>query len=140
MIAILLTFYADLLTVKYLSPATSTFILRVSRAHYRLVWAALSFMNQVPVKNGRPCIFRVVRVSGTMRKIEEEAVRRAKLLILAAKDEMASKNGSSSSSADALGALLRSDSLASRTLAVRSGQDDSGLVCGYEDKDTSGDG
>ena len=97
-------------------------------------------MNQVPVRNGRPCIFRVVRVSGTMRKIEEEAVRRAKLLILAAKDEMASKNGSSSSPADALGALLRSDLLASRTLAVRSGQDDSEPVSGYEDEDMSDDG
>ncbi|KAH6632008.1 Rpp14/Pop5 family-domain-containing protein [Chaetomium tenue] len=94
------------LQVKYLSPATSTFILRVSRAHYRLVWAALSFMNRVPVRDGRPCVFRVVRVSGTIRKVEEEAVRRAKLLVLAAKDEMAGKKGSS---ADALGALLRSD-------------------------------
>ncbi|GAB1319106.1 RNA-binding protein pop5 [Madurella fahalii] len=92
------------LQVKYLSTATSTFILRVSRAHYRLVWAALSFMNRVPIKKGRPCIFRVVRVSGTVRKVEEEAVRRAKLLVLAAKDEMAGKGSSG-----ALGALLRSD-------------------------------
>ena len=90
-------------TVKYLSTATSTFILRVSRAHYRLVWAALTFMNQVPIRDGRPCVFRVVRVSGTVRKVEEEAVRRAKLLVRAAKDEMAGK-----SSSDALGSLLRS--------------------------------
>ncbi|KAK3390982.1 Rpp14/Pop5 family-domain-containing protein [Podospora didyma] len=89
------------LQVKYLSTATSTFILRISRAHYRLVWAALSFLHQVPVKNGRPCIFRVVRVSGTIRKVEEECVRRAKLMILAAKREMSGK------SSDALGALLR---------------------------------
>lgn len=101
--------------MKYLSPATSTFILRVSRAHYRLVWAALSFMNRVPVRDGRPCVFRVVRVSGTIRKVEEEAVRRAKLLVLAAKDEMAGKKGSS---ADALGALLRSDGGQARNAAV----------------------
>ncbi|KAK3306872.1 Rpp14/Pop5 family-domain-containing protein [Chaetomium strumarium] len=94
----------SLQAVKYLSPATSTLILRVSRAHYRLVWAALSFMDRVPVRDGRPCAFRVVRVSGTIRKVEEEAVRRAKLLVLAAKDEMAGK-----SSSNALGALLRSD-------------------------------
>ncbi|KAK4109994.1 hypothetical protein N656DRAFT_714940 [Canariomyces notabilis] len=101
------------LQVKYLSPATSTFILRVSRAHYRLVWAALSFMNHVPVRNGRPCVFRVVRVSGTIRKVEKEAVRRARLLILAAKDEMAGR-----SSSDALGALLRSDGQSRSTAMI----------------------
>lgn len=105
--------------VKYLSTATSTFILRVSRAHYRLVWAALSFMNCVPIKNGRPCVFRVVRVSGTIRKVEEEAVRRAKLLVLAAKDEMAGR-----SSLGALGALLRSDG-PSRRIAMLGDQDES---------------
>ncbi|KAK4099694.1 hypothetical protein N658DRAFT_508517 [Parathielavia hyrcaniae] len=108
------------LQVKYLSPATSTFILRISRAHYRLVWAALAFMNRVPVRDGRPCVFRVVRVSGTIRKVEEEAVRRAKLLVLAAKDEMAGK----SSSSDALGALLRSDKRQPRSLAMQGGPED----------------
>ncbi len=47
-------------------------------------------MDRVPVKDGRPCIFRVVRVSGTMRKAEEEAIRQARALILAAKDEASS--------------------------------------------------
>ena len=81
-------------------------------------------MNRVPVRDGRPCVFRVVRVSGTIRKVEEEAVRRAKLLVLAAKDEMAGKKGSSS---DALGALLRSDSRQARnaTAAVEMMQVDS---------------
>lgn len=92
------------LQVKYLSLATSTFILRVSRTHYRLVWAALTFMDRVPGKIGRPCTFRVVRVSGTIRKIEEEAVRRAKQMMLAAKEEAAGK----SSSSTALGALFGS--------------------------------
>ncbi|KAK4089512.1 hypothetical protein Purlil1_6081 [Purpureocillium lilacinum] len=78
------------LTVKYLSLATSTFILRCSRAHYQMLWASLTFMDRVPVKDGRPCIFRVVRVSGTMRKAEEEAIRQARALILAAKDEASS--------------------------------------------------
>lgn len=79
------------LQVKYLSHATSTFILRVSRDHYRLLWAALTFMNAVPVKNGKDCTFKVVRVSGTIRKVEEEAIRRARAMILAAQDEMAGK-------------------------------------------------
>ncbi|KAK4236256.1 hypothetical protein C8A03DRAFT_45726 [Achaetomium macrosporum] len=112
------------LQVKYLSPATSTMILRVSRAHYRLVWAALSFMDRVPIRDGRQCVFRVVRVSGTIRKVEEEAVRRAKLLVLAAKDEMAGK-----SSSDALGALLRSDNQA-RSLAVLRAPNESGSEAG----------
>lgn len=105
--------------MKYLSTATSTFILRVSRAHYRLVWAALAFMDRVPVRDGRPCVFRVVRVSGTVRKAEEEAVRRARLLVLAAKEEIAGK----SSSTNALGALLRGDNNQARDTASLMAQD-----------------
>jgi ribonuclease P/MRP protein subunit POP5 len=74
--------------VKYLSHATSTFILRVSRDHYRIAWAALSLMNKVPVKDGRSCVFRVVRVSGTIRKAQEELIRRAREIILKARREM----------------------------------------------------
>lgn len=51
-----------------------------------MLWAALTLMDHVPVKDGRSCIFRVVRVSGTIRKAEEEAIRRARALVLAAKD------------------------------------------------------
>lgn len=71
-------------TVKYLSSATSTAIVRVSRAHYRLVWAALSFVTQIP--GGRPerCVVQVVRVSGTIKKVEEEAVRLARRSIVRA--------------------------------------------------------
>lgn len=59
-------------------------------------------MDHVPTKygSGDPCIFRVVRVSGTIKKVEEEAIRRAKQLILAAKDEMAGKES------DALNSLF----------------------------------
>ncbi len=80
--------------VKYLSPATSTFILRVSRAHYRIVWAALSFMTSVPIKNGKGCIFRVVRVSGTIRLAQDEAIRRAREFILKAKSAQGDKSDS----------------------------------------------
>ncbi|KAK4166640.1 hypothetical protein QBC43DRAFT_14142 [Cladorrhinum sp. PSN259] len=112
------------LQVKYLSAATSTFILRVSRTHYRLVWAALSFMRVLPIRDGRPCVYRVVRVSGTMRKVEAEAIKRSQLLILAAKDEI---SGKTSSSSDALSALLRSDSQQTRSLAISKAHDDSDL-------------
>lgn len=49
-------------------------------------------MDHVPVKDGRPCVFRVVRVSGTIRKAEEEAIRQARKLILAAKAEASPAN------------------------------------------------
>ncbi|OJD21110.1 hypothetical protein ACJ73_07549 [Blastomyces percursus] len=74
-------------SVKYLSPATSTAIIRCPRASYRLVWSALTYMSRIPPassKSGKPgvmqndCVFRVVRVSGTMRKAEEEAITRAR--------------------------------------------------------------
>lgn len=52
-------------------------------------------MDHVPVKDGRPCIFRVVRVSGTIRKAEEEAIRQAKRLVLAAKEQEANATGPS---------------------------------------------
>lgn len=84
--------------VKYLSTATSTVIIRCSRAHYRLVWAALSFLNRLPkVTNQygeRPCVFQVVRVSGTIRKAEEEAIRRARATILKAQKDAAEGAGS----------------------------------------------
>ncbi|CAC9889786.1 unnamed protein product [Aureobasidium pullulans] len=63
-------------------PATSTAIVRVSRAHYRLVWAALSFVTRLPKPIDQNCVIQVVRVSGTIRKAEEEAIRRAKAAII----------------------------------------------------------
>ncbi|PWY91719.1 hypothetical protein BO94DRAFT_533173, partial [Aspergillus sclerotioniger CBS 115572] len=78
---------AGVVSVKYLSPATSTAIIRCPRASFRLVWTALTCMSEVPgiTENGsrrptssRSCVFRVIRVSGTMRKAEEEAIRRAR--------------------------------------------------------------
>lgn len=80
--------------VKYLSQATSTFILRVNRAHYRLVWTALTMMDHVPVRDGKLCTYRVVHVSGTIRKIEEEAIRRDRDLMFAVKSAAEGKNNS----------------------------------------------
>ncbi|KAI5194753.1 hypothetical protein E4T42_08689 [Aureobasidium subglaciale] len=59
-------------------------IVRVSRAHYRLVWAALSFVTHLPRPIDQACVIQIVRVSGTIRKAEEEAIRRAKAAILRA--------------------------------------------------------
>lgn len=74
------------LKIIYFSPATSTAIVRCPRSSYRLVWAGLTFVGSLSGARrggGRSveqigCMIRVVRVSGTIRKAEEEAVRRAR--------------------------------------------------------------
>ncbi|RYC58666.1 hypothetical protein CHU98_g7540 [Xylaria longipes] len=98
--------------MSYLS--TSTFILRIARASYRFVWTALSFMSSVPVKNGKPCVFRVVHVSGTIRKAEEEAIRRARNLIFEA------KGGQSAKASDPLSNIFSTSNRPRRAAATRS--------------------
>jgi ribonuclease P/MRP protein subunit POP5 len=76
------------------------------RSHYRLIWAALSFITKIPLPSpssnnynynntnrnasneqprDRPCVVQVVRVSGTIKKAEEEAIRRARIVIARAR-------------------------------------------------------
>lgn len=116
--------------VKYLSNATSTCILQCSRDHYRLVWAALTMMDRVPTKRGpgSPCVFRIVRVSGTIKQVEQEAVRRARLLVLAAKDEMAGKGS------DALSFLFGGNHSTKEVTMVDAG-DDSISEAEFDDAD-----
>lgn len=96
------------LRIVYFSPKTSTGILRVPRADFRLVWAALTFLTVIPPpkragQEGRQgqgqgnqkevnkagaevhCVVRVVRVSGTIKKSEEELLNRARREIVRAK-------------------------------------------------------
>ncbi|KAK2819991.1 hypothetical protein FQN49_007828 [Arthroderma sp. PD_2] len=83
---------AGAISVKYLSPATSTAIIRCPRASYRLVWSALTYTSSLPStyrpaqgstsEQQRECVFRVVRVSGTMKKVELEAIRRARIEVV----------------------------------------------------------
>lgn len=87
------------LAIKYWSAATSTFIVRCERAVFRLVWAALTFVKALPLssherqKRGKggasanpnvstdvPCVMQVLRVSGTIKKCEEELIRRSRAL------------------------------------------------------------
>ena len=57
---------------------TSTAIIRVSRDHYRLVWAALTFTTRLPKPVDQACVIQIVRVSGTIKKSEEAAIRLAR--------------------------------------------------------------
>lgn len=114
----------ELCLVKYLSPATSTAIVRVTRAHYRLVWAALTYTTRLPGPVDVACVLRVVRVSGTIRKSEEEAIRRAKASILRAHRA-------------ALGKGAGQDDLLKRILG--GGEDEEMDGKGIEDEDMDGD-
>lgn len=49
-------------------------------------------MDHVPVHNGKPCTFRVVHVSGTIRKAEEAAIRYGRDLMFAAKEQSGAKD------------------------------------------------
>ena len=51
-----------------------------------MVWAALTFVTKLPHPNHTPVVIKVVRVSGTIRKAEEEVIRRAKAIIKRAKE------------------------------------------------------
>jgi ribonuclease P/MRP protein subunit POP5 len=97
------------LKVMYFSPATSTAIVRCSRASYRLVWAGLTFVGSLPgARRGgerESCVIRVVRVSGTVRKAEEEAVRRARREIITVK--MLEQEGGNGGATGVLEGLLR---------------------------------
>ncbi|USW56974.1 Putative RNase P subunit Pop5/Rpp14/Rnp2 [Septoria linicola] len=115
---------AGSLQVKYCSAATSTAIIRVARAHYRMVWAALSFVTKLPKPVDQPCVIQVVRVSGTIKKSEEEAVRRARLVILRAQRE---KSGGVNS------ALLSGGS------KNDGGMEAWGMAGGIEDRDEDGE-
>jgi ribonuclease P/MRP protein subunit POP5 len=64
--------------VKYFSPATSTFIIRVHREHFRLVWAAITLITRLPQPIRTPCVIQVIRNSGTIQLAEKEAIRRAR--------------------------------------------------------------
>jgi ribonuclease P/MRP protein subunit POP5 len=68
-------------TVNYYSPSTSTAIIRCPRDHYEMVWAALTYITHLPKPVDLPVVIRVVRVSGTIKKAEEEVIRRSQLIV-----------------------------------------------------------
>lgn len=77
------------LQIKYFSNATGTFIVRCARAVVRLVWAALTFVRSLPTEQGgggqgqkqKEVVMQIARVSGTIKKCELEAIRRARELM-----------------------------------------------------------
>lgn len=50
-----------------------------------MVWAVLTFITHLPKPIDLPVVIRVVRVSGTIKKAEEEVIRRSQQVIKRAK-------------------------------------------------------
>jgi ribonuclease P/MRP protein subunit POP5 len=77
--------YANISTVVYWSPSTSTAIVRCPRDHYEMVWSALTYVSRLPKPVDIPVVIRVLRVTATIKKAEEEVIRRSQLIIKRAK-------------------------------------------------------
>ena len=73
-----------------------------------MVWAALTFTTRLPKPIDQACVMQVVRVSGTIKKSEEEAIRRARLHIRRA--QRLSIGGSAGVAKDAVCLLYTSPS------------------------------
>jgi ribonuclease P/MRP protein subunit POP5 len=125
-------------TVRYFSTATSTAIIRVARAHCRMVWAALTFINVLPKPVSTPCVIQVVRVSGTIRKAEEEAIRRARDAIHRARRETGDASvGLDGLRSAQLGTLVSDTSTTPQTDKYPEEDEDAGTVVAREgDTDT----
>ncbi|KAG4305026.1 hypothetical protein PORY_001701 [Pneumocystis oryctolagi] len=67
------------LSVKYYSPVTCIGILRISRQHYRLVWAALTLINTI---HSQHVIIRVLQVNGTIKSAETYIIQYDQNLLL----------------------------------------------------------
>lgn len=66
---------ASTISIKYFSNATSTGILRVGRDHFRLAWGALSYISHI---GDHRVVINVKRVSGTIKKCEQAAIKKNK--------------------------------------------------------------
>lgn len=51
-----------------------------------MVWAALTYITRLPKPVDLPVVVRVVRISGTIKKAEEEVIRRSQHIIKRARD------------------------------------------------------
>jgi ribonuclease P/MRP protein subunit POP5 len=50
-----------------------------------MVWTALTYVTHLPKPADLPVVVRVIRVSGTIKKAEEEVIKRSQLIIRRAK-------------------------------------------------------
>lgn len=92
-------------------------------------------MNSIPIKNGKPCVYRVVHVSGTIRQAEEEAIRRARNLIFEA------KGGQPTKAPDSLSNIFSTSSRPKPRAPIRdTSEDEEGEGEEYDSDVAMGDG
>lgn len=82
------------------------------------MWAALSFVTKLPRPVDQSCVIQVVRVSGTIRKAEEEAIRRAKASIIRAQRKKGDAAG------DILGKMMAQEDEDVQMGGIVDGEDD----------------
>ncbi|KAJ3202546.1 hypothetical protein HDU67_000434 [Dinochytrium kinnereticum] len=68
-------------TVKYFSPYTGIGIVRVARDHFKMMWAAMTFVSQI---KGNKCMINVIHVGGTIKQVQLQAIEHDKTQILEA--------------------------------------------------------
>lgn len=73
-------------------------------------------MTRIPKPVDRACAIQVVRVSGTIRKSEEEAIRRARLAIFRANSVETTTDGQKSQIRSAENARFKSAEIESNTI------------------------
>lgn len=74
---------ATSLAIKLWSPALRIAIVRAARDHFRTVWAAASFITELPtISTAGQVRFRVIHVGGTIRACQGPGAKHARELIL----------------------------------------------------------
>ncbi|CEP64836.1 RNA-binding protein POP5 LALA0_S14e00386g [Lachancea lanzarotensis] len=89
----------SLLQMKYFSNRTSTGIIRCSREDYELVVVALTLINKI--EGIEEIILNAVKVSGTIKRIEQHAMRRSERLLAVFQNSRESEHFDSVSEDDA---------------------------------------
>ncbi|CED85273.1 RNase P/RNase MRP subunit POP5 [Phaffia rhodozyma] len=95
--------------VKYYCPQTNLCIIRCARDHYRTVWAALSMLGPI---NSERVVARVIRCSGTIKKIQQATTTYNRLLvssILASTSPLTSSSGSKNDTSSKVGEGEKND-------------------------------
>ncbi|KAH6565002.1 hypothetical protein BASA50_008971 [Batrachochytrium salamandrivorans] len=75
---------ATSLQVKYYSPFTNLAIIRVNRDYVRLLWACITFTTAI---RRRTCLIHVVHLSGTIKLVQKQAIKRNKIAISSLKSK-----------------------------------------------------
>ncbi|OUM60575.1 hypothetical protein PIROE2DRAFT_46103 [Piromyces sp. E2] len=77
-------------TIKYFSPVTKIGILRSSRKQFNMIWASLTFINNIQ-NNG--CLVRVLHVGGTIKSTQKAAIKYDQEQLLSIYSQLSKRKG-----------------------------------------------